>query len=67
MNAKEYYISTWYPSARGDCLCEWVNLSLTTYLYTMAPSHMVYVCAIELFTNIEQLGLNFHFNTSLSG
>ena len=37
-------ISTHYPSVRGYRSCEWANLSLATYLHTMATSHMVCVC-----------------------
>lgn len=33
--------------------CEWADLSLATYLYIMAPSSLVHMCATKLSTNIQ--------------
>ena len=35
-----------YPSVEGGHSCEWADLSLVTYLHTMAASHMVCVCML---------------------
>ena len=38
------HISAHHSSARGDCLWEWADLSLPTYLSYHKTHHMVYVC-----------------------